>query len=410
MWYLGGYLTSTCYATSKDGVHWERPELDVVPGTNIVMRAQRDSNTIWLDLQDPDPKQRYKLFTTMQGKEDPRWVLALFRSADGIHWGDPVASSSRIGDRTTVFYNPFRKVWVYSVRTGYSGIGRSRFYVEHPDAAGGLSWRSEDRCLWTAADRLDPHNPDPDLSSVPPQLYNLDAVAYESLLLGLFSIWQGDPKKTAKRNEVLLGFSRDGFHWHRPDRRPFAGVNESEGAWNWGNVQSAGGGCLIVGDQLYFYVSGRGRNREKGHCTTGLAVLRRDGFASMDAGVLTGTLTTRPVRFKGKFLFVNADADGGELRVEVFDKSGEVVAPFSSENCVPISADKTMQRVTWKGARDLSALAGKQVRFRFHLTRAGLYSFWVSPDSSGASHGYVAAGGPGFTGPTDTVGAAACAQ
>jgi hypothetical protein len=33
-----------------------------------------------------------------------------------------------------------------------------------------------------------------------------------------------------------------------------------------------------------------------------------------------------------------------------------------------------------------------------------LYSFWVSPDASGASYGYVAAGGPGFTGPTDTVG------
>ncbi|MCK4294415.1 MAG: hypothetical protein KAY65_14550 [Planctomycetes bacterium] len=32
---------------------------------------------------------------------------------------------------------------------------------------------------------------------------------------------------------------------------------------------------------------------------------------------------------------------------------------------------------------------------------------WVSPDFSGASHGYVGAGGPGFTGPTDTVGQSA---
>ncbi|MDY0169522.1 MAG: hypothetical protein RBS80_23470 [Thermoguttaceae bacterium] len=29
---------------------------------------------------------------------------------------------------------------------------------------------------------------------------------------------------------------------------------------------------------------------------------------------------------------------------------------------------------------------------------------YFSPDASGAGHGYVAAGGPGFTGPTDTVG------
>jgi hypothetical protein len=47
------------------------------------------------------------------------------------------------------------------------------------------------------------------------------------------------------------------------------------------------------------------------------------------------------------------------------------------------------------------------VRFRFYLTEGDLYAFWVSPDESGASHGYVAAGGPGLTGPTDTVGSTA---
>ena len=48
--------------------------------------------------------------------------------------------------------------------------------------------------------------------------------------------------------------------------------------------------------------------------------------------------------------------------------------------------------------------AGKPVRLRFFLKNAQLYSFWISPDDTGASHGYVAAGGPGFTGITDTVG------
>jgi hypothetical protein len=33
-----------------------------------------------------------------------------------------------------------------------------------------------------------------------------------------------------------------------------------------------------------------------------------------------------------------------------------------------------------------------------------LYAFWVSPTIDGASRGYVAAGGPGFTSDTDTVG------
>ena len=70
----------------------------------------------------------------------------------------------------------------------------------------------------------------------------------------------------------------------------------------------------------------------------------------------------------------------------------------------PLHGDGTRQAVRWRRARDLSALAGRTVRFRFHLRNGELYAFWVSPDKSGASHGYVAAGGPDFTGPTDTVG------
>jgi hypothetical protein len=110
------------------------------------------------------------------------------------------------------------------------------------------------------------------------------------------------------------------------------------------------------------------------------------------------------VRFRGAHLFVNVAAEG-ELRVEVLDEGGRVLAPFTRAACVPVRADRTRQAVTWKGARDLSALAGRPVRFRFTLRRGRLYAFWVSPEASGASHGYVAAGGPGFTGPTDTVGA-----
>ena len=44
-----------------------------------------------------------------------------------------------------------------------------------------------------------------------------------------------------------------------------------------------------------------------------LATMRRDGFASMDAASDGGQLTTRPVRFSGAHLFVNADAAEGEL-------------------------------------------------------------------------------------------------
>ena len=411
MWYVGGYLKTTCLATSKDGVRWVKPPLDVEEGTNVTMRHFRDSSTVWLDHAERDPRRRYKMFTTMS---KGGWRLALHASRDGIHWTkDPLAVSPVVGDRTTVFYNPFRRVWVWSLRINASGVGRARAYREHADPVAGMTWDKSEPVPWLCADKLDPRHPK--FPKVAPQLYNFDAVAYESLLLGLFSIHQGPSnrecsrRKIQKRNEVLLGFSRDGFHFARPDRRPFLSVTEKDGDWNWGNVQSAGGGCLVVGDKLYFYLSGRFRSEAfwDGRGSTGLAVLRRDGFASMDAADSPGVLTTRPVRFRGRHLFVNLDAPGGELRAEVLDEAGKAIPPFTRGRCVPVRGDSTCQAVRWKPAADLGKLAGKAVRLRFHLRKGRLYAFWVSPEASGASLGYVAAGGPGFTGPTDTVGAKA---
>ena len=117
-----------------------------------------------------------------------------------------------------------------------------------------------------------------------------------------------------------------------------------------------------------------------------------------------GTLTTRPLKFSGKHLFVNVAAASGELRAELLDADGKVIAPFSAENCEPITTDSTNAAVKWKGAGDLAALAGKPARVRFHTKNAALYAFWISPDANGASHGYVAAGGPGFTTNHDTTG------
>jgi hypothetical protein len=395
MWYMGGYNVSTCYTTSRDGITWEKPSLDVRPGTNIVEPSWRDSATVWLDQQEPDPKRRYKLFVVAD-RFKSYCRMHVHVSPDGIHWGQPAATSGPCGDRSTVFWNPFRRVWVYSLRSD-SRYGRDRLYLEHPDALTGAAWKAGEPGWWLGADRLDAPRDD---MKVQPELYNLDAVAYESLMLGLFSIWHGQTDERPKPNTVKLGFSRDGYHWHRPDRTAFLPVSERREDWNWGNVQSAGGGCLIVGDRLFFYVSGRTSSPEaptRHTCTTGLATLRRDGFASMDADS-TGTLTTRPLRFKGRYLFVNGDMSRGELRVECLDGRGNVLHSYTNGDCLPLRANRTQLHVRWKKGQDLSSLAGRPVRFRFHLTRGSLFAFWVSPDASGASYGYVAAGGPGFTG------------
>ena len=406
MWYMGGYVMYTCLATSPDGIHWTRPEFDVVPHTNIVSKASRDSSTVWLDLHEADPRRRYKMSLYYDRR------LELYASPDGVHW-QGLGQTGATDDRTTFFFNPFRNVWCFSLRANqYFGSvsGRYRQYWESPAFAPAPEWNGRAPVAWVKADSRDFSRPG---MTTRPELYNLDCVAYESVMLGLFSIWRGEPGDREKINEVTLGFSRDGFHWDRANRQSFLPVSDTPGSWNWANVQSAGGGCLIVGDQLYFYVSGRqGRagSNSPGVCSTGLATLRRDGFASMDylpdrarvrpLGADGGTLTTRAITFSGEHLFVNADVTKGELRAEVLDEAGAVIAPFSREACRPITGNGTRQRIAWTSVPSLAPVKNRKVRLRFSLTYGQLFAFWVG-DGAGHSGGYPAAGGPEFTGPTD---------
>ncbi|WP_207394406.1 hypothetical protein [Bremerella alba] len=421
MWYCAGWFDGTAYIESKDGLHWERPELEVVPGTNRIVprKGVRDSAAVIFDPFTDDAAQRFKMliWSRPQGGES-------FTSADGIQWSQPVATGS-MGDRSTIFFNPFREKWVYSIRSGWHG--RSRNYSECDDFLAGAP--VSDQVRWMRADNLD--LPDdhwfyafPDRTGKPttPSLYNLDAVAYESLMLGALAIYQGPDNGTCakegvpKLTEIHLGFSRDGFHWHRPDdRTPFIGASREEGAWDRGYLHSNSAICLVMGDELWFYYTGFQGDPERknlpidangmyANASTGIAKLRRDGFASVDADGLGGSLTTRPVVFQGNRLFVNVDCPEGKLTVDVINKDGDVLEKYSAEDCHVISENSTLKEVTWKEGSDLSSLAGEPIRFRFHLQNGRLYSFWVSPDESGASHGFVAGGGPGFKGLIDTTG------
>lgn len=416
MWYEAGWIHTICYATSKDGLRWDRPSLDVNPGTNQVLPPDLtpDSWTVVPDRDAKDPKQRYKLFMRPPGGQMPGISMT---SADGIHWINRVKTGDT-GDRSTMFYNPFRKKWVYSLRSGFRG--RSRHYWECDDFLAGAKWEPDGPVVWAAVDRDDPE--DPVIGRVP-QLYNLDAVAYESLMLGFFEIHHGPENDVCEKEglpkitELNFAYSRDGFHWHRPDRRAHIPA-ERRDVWDRGYVQSLGNLCCVRGDTLWFYYSGfqgdpAKKNRpwlqngmyDRG--ATGIAFLRRDGFVSMEAGEKTASLTTRPVTFDGSRVFVNAATPKGELRVEILDEAGHPIAPYTLANCRPIAADSTLEPVAWNGAGDVAALRGRTVRFRFTLRQGALYAFWVSRDATGRSDGYVAGGGPGFTGTIDTVGRAA---
>ena len=426
VWYEAGWLYKMAYATSTDGIHWHRPELEMDAGTNVIIPdIIADSSTVFLDHFTDNPEERFKMFlrppNDIPGAKKQIYTGYALVSPDGIHWEKRVETGI-CGDRTIIFYNPFRKKWIYSLRNtgqyGKSPTGRSRYYYEHDDFLKGAQWGIKDITFWTGADKLD--IPDPAIGDKA-QLYNLSAVGYESIMLGLHQIHLGPDNEiclknaTPKITELKISFSRDGFHWDRPNRDVFISATRTAGSWDRGYVQSVGGICAVVGDQLWFYYIGfKGDQTKKSsvyvkngmhsHGSTGIAVLRRDGFASMNGDTKGGSLTTRPVTFKGKYFFVNADCKDGELNVEITDEKNRTISPFTFSRCEAVSGDSTLQRISWKGADDLSVLNGRPVRFRFQLRNGKLYSFWISPDQNGASHGYIAAGGPGFTGGADTVG------
>ena len=421
MWYLAGagYVDTlkhslyTCYAESLDGKTWTKPSLDIVPGTNVVDTMNRDASTVWLDRNEKDPSKRWKFFNVEYKPDYIQWQYVLKYSADGIHWSKPVAQSGAVSDRCTAFYNPFTNKWVMSMRHHCNVSWRSRAYLEHadPEEAVSLAHRLREGVpdkhivFWfTPDDKEKRHERYPD---VDPGIYNFDAIAYESIMLGFYSQWQGPENHIArglmipKRNEIMLGYSRDGFHFARPSHSPFMPVNETDGAWNYGNMQSVNGVPLIVGDSLYIYSSGRSKNGVwwDAGVSTGLATLRRDGFVSMRAGNKEGFLTTEKLSFDGKYFFVNADgkAKGAQLMVELLDADGNPIPGFTKRDCVVMrGADKTKQLITWKGKQDLTELQGRTIRAKFYLTRGDLYAFWVSPWTSGESRGYTGGGGPGL--------------
>ncbi len=433
MFYRDGRRGPLALATSRDLLHWTRPELSSGRG-NVLLARVVDDNSIWLDLDASRPDERLKYLEAHRGPHHPLRAdnpdlpalgHFLYTSADGLKWSEAVPVGRWRGDFSSFFHNPFRRVWVFSIRTSHQPDasspadprGRIRLYFEHADF---LKANWNNAVYWTGADRLDEPEPEGSYHQAAHahgcQLYSLNAVAYESLMVGLHYIHRGPDNSICAKGgfpkliDLELGFSRDGFHWHRPVRKPFLAGTRQDGDWDRAYLHGTTGVFATFGDKLVFPYTGfsgmapDGRRGMYNGASIGLAYIRRDGFASMEAGSKGGTLTTRRVTFSGRHLFVNADVPHGNLRAEVLDERGRPIAPFTLANSIPFSGDSTLEPISWKGGSDLATLRGRPVRLRFELTDGSLYAFWVSRDITGRSDGYVGAGGPGYDGVIDTIG------
>jgi hypothetical protein len=388
-------------ALLKEGLRWTGPKL-VSGGSD---------NCVWWDLNAANPAERLKYLTCwmhVPKEQRPPGFNHSLQVSDGHTWSDAVPTSTAADDYCSFFYNPFREKWCFSIKRTLKR-GRCRYYFESDAFLKGADWAKA--VYWTNADRLDKPEPEGRYPGAgePAQLYSLNAVAYESLMVGMHYIHRGPKNEICEKGkfpkllDLELGFSRDGFHWDRPDRSGFIVGSRTEGSWDRAYLHSTAGVFVVLNDQLVFPYMGTSGIAPGGHGgmytggSIGLATLRRDGFASMDADEKGGTLTTRTLTFKGSHLFVNLDAPKGELRVEVIDTTGGKVFATSQ----PIRGDSTKQHVEWQNGFDLAKLSDKHVRFRFNLANGKLYAFWVTTDQDGASNGYLGAGGPDYPGVRD---------
>ena len=111
----------------------------------------------------------------------------------------------------------------------------------------------------------------------------------------------------------------------------------------------------------------------------GLATLPLDRFVGLTAGPRGGTIVTRPFRVAAEKLVLNADAHGGAIKVEILEPDGTPIPAYSGARAAMVTRiDALRHEPKWEGAGDMASLAGKEIKLRFELQSATLYSFQVS--------------------------------
>ena len=411
--------SGTTYAESEDGLHWRKPALRqrevngsldnnyVTLDPRLEWPANAMENVVY-DPDDPDPSRRFKGFAHCFNREP-------IVSPDGIHWHKLEVPPIPSADESNMSYDRLGRTFIATVK--HDGPrGRSVHLATSTDfdhwTAPELIFHADDLDQTLGRVNIAHRFADPTFQrpalNVPAtynvDVYNMGLFRYEGLYVGLPTMfhktgqvsgdWSGFTEwdvsavelETYRRHGDWSGFhhvqlisSRDLRHWQRlGDRQPFIDLSPlGAGAYDLSCI--IGPSYPVVReDELWFYYTGirkyggpspqRGVERDQGAIC--LAILRRDGFVSMDAGEQPGTLQTQPFIMSGSRLFVNADVPAGSVTVEMLDSSGAVVA-----SSAPLSGDLPRGEMT-SVYGNVGKLQGQPVSLRFALRKGSLYSYW----------------------------------
>jgi len=344
-----------CYATSKDGIIWEKPELGIVQYKN-----SRDNNILWRgsggehwqgphgsgifrDLRDQDPNRRYKAILKSE-------IISVAFSADGIHWGPPVAcpEADVAGDtHNNAFWAPTLGKYVGITRS-WGDMGRQVVRIE-----------SEDFIKWTKAELV--------LEGMTRnyQTYAMPVFFYGGIYIGLVAIHD----QKADRVWTELTWSPDTRVWNRVDPgTPLIPCSDQKLDYDYGCVYPCAYPVFLK-DEIRLYYGGSDYLhfgwRSGSLC---LATLRPDGFAGYEQETVDkpAVITTTAIPYSGQAIRITADvAKGGWVKVNIVDKNGKRI----------LTAKPVSKTVTDGLVRFQSTINSDEVRLEFELSNAKLYSF-----------------------------------
>ena len=424
------------YATSKDGVQWDIPDLGR-PNSLAKNQTSVDSSdprwrggpeNVIIDLDDPDQSRRYK---ALLGGGRDRLPGVSANAYDYKPLNIPTIPSSDeshlVYDREKGRYLAIVKIadeWGRAFSISFSTDFEN---WEPPVHSFGADEEDQIRTRDVIKDRLSNSNgggplfvdPEPPSGYMPEKrnflstwaadVYNFPVFPYEGMYIGLPTFFystglSGSGDNTDGIKDIQLTCSRDLINWDRlGDRRPFISASRTKdgllGIYDRNQISTASH-PVERGDELWFYYTGtkfrtspygfaldrstrhfsdlsplERADLEEGLSAICLAVLRRDGFISLDANEIGGSLLTCPISVVGSSLYLNLAVPKGQAVVEVLDGDGNPVVGLSKADCFPIAGDSVGVRVQWLNG-DLEALEGKEVQLRIYLTNGSLYSFW----------------------------------
>jgi len=411
-----------CYAESRDGITFTKPELGLhefegSTANNIIWTGVGTHNFApFLDTRpDCPPESRFK---ALAGQAHEGGLFA-FQSPDGIRWSlirpEPVVTEGAFDSQNLAFWDAAAGKYRAYFRTFTAGVTTGK--VWKPEGFRAIRTASSDDFLdWQ--DEADLTYTD----SPSEHLYTNQVGPYfraPHLLIGFPARyvergWSDsmralpDPQRREQRaaahlrygtalTEGLLMASRDGVHFERWNEAFLRPGPQRPDTWLYGHQFIAWHAVPTASslpgadDEISLYATEGSWHDD----SNGLRryTLRLDGFVSVTAPLTGGELITKPLIFEGDSLSLNfASSAAGDLRVELQSVDGTPIPGFTLDDCPPIFGDSVDRQVVWSAApatsdapstvtRPLAELANQPIRIRFHLRDADLYSFQFATEN-----------------------------